>query len=69
VAGVIWVLLELVGLAQEVEFALVGSESTLHDVLAGLCEFVPIVLVWLAFYPPSGYRDWIERHTLAPAAG
>jgi hypothetical protein len=67
-AGSFWALLELVGLAQELQLALEGRSSALSDGLSALCELAPIALVWLAFYPPAAYRRWVERGSLAPAA-
>ncbi len=56
-AGVIWTALEFVAFTQEIELALDGAWSTLVDVLMGVCGFVPVVLVWLAFFPPAAYRN------------
>lgn len=66
-AGVVWVGLEVASLAQELEFALKGDASTASDIAMGVCEFVPVVLVWLAFFPPAAYRHWFERRA-SPAS-
>jgi len=58
-AGAIWAALEIVTFAQEYEIAVAGSQSFVFDLLMGACEFVPALLVWLAFFPPAAYRSWI----------
>jgi hypothetical protein len=58
-AGAGWAALEIVTFAQEFEIAVSGSQSFLFDLLMGACEFVPALLVWLAFFPPAAYRNWI----------
>jgi hypothetical protein len=58
-AGAFWAVLEIVTFAQELEIAVVGNQSTASDFLMGACEFVPAVLVWLAFFPPAAYRKRI----------
>ena len=60
-AGVLWVGLEVVSFAQALELALIGRASVAGDILMGLCEFVPVVLVWIAFFPPDAYRRWLEK--------
>jgi len=59
-AGAIWALLEIVTFAQEFEISVVGQQSFVIDLLMGACEFIPAVLVWLAFFPPAAYRNRIE---------
>jgi hypothetical protein len=61
IAGAIWLLLEFVVLAQEIQLRLAGRSFALGDAFSGLCQFVPVVLVWLAFFPPVSYREWISR--------
>ena len=58
-AGMVWAALEIVTFAQEYEIAVAGNQSFLFDLLMGACEFVPALLVWLAFFPPAAYRNWI----------
>jgi len=58
-AGAIWAALEIVTFAQEYEIATAGSQSFFFDLSMGVCEFVPALLVWLAFFPPAAYRNWI----------
>jgi hypothetical protein len=59
-AGAFWMGLEIVSFMQELELALSGRSSIVGDILMGLCEFVPVVLIWLTFFPPVAYRDWLE---------
>ncbi|HEX9814444.1 MAG TPA: hypothetical protein VGB31_05810 [Myxococcota bacterium] len=60
-AGAIWAALEIVSFAQEIEHSLTGSWSFASDFLMGACEFVPVVLIWFAFFPPAAYRNRIAR--------
>jgi len=39
------------------------------DVLLGMCEILPVLLVWLAFQPPASYRAWIDRCSARKARG
>ena len=59
-AGSFWVGLEVASFLQEFELARSGNSSFVGDILMGVCEFVPVVLVWLAFFPPAAYRSWLE---------
>lgn len=61
-AGVVWLALEIVVLVQEIEFALNGRWSDATDIFSGVCQFVPVALLWIAFFPPASYRNWIARH-------
>ncbi|MBW2495410.1 MAG: hypothetical protein JRE43_11710 [Deltaproteobacteria bacterium] len=38
-----------------------GGFSDSMDQLMGSLEMLTIVMIWLAFFPPRAYRDWIER--------
>jgi len=68
-AGAAWTALELSSFAQELELNLKGSWSFVTDLAVGLCEFVPVVLVWLAFFPPARYRQRFERRSETPRPG
>ena len=59
-AGSLWLLLELLAVFQEIDYELTGQWSTTLDLLACALEIVPIVVLWLAFFPPAFYRSWIE---------
>ena len=59
-AGIFWVGLEIASFSQELELALTGRWPIVGDILMGVCEFVPVVLIWLTFFPPAAYRDWLE---------
>jgi hypothetical protein len=58
-AGGVWVALEIATFAQEFAISVVGNQSFVFDLLMGVCEFVPVMLVWLAFFPPAAYRERI----------
>jgi len=64
-AGVGWAALEIFSFAQELELALVGRWSILTDLAMGVCEFMPVVLIWLAFFPPDAYRNRFDARTAA----
>jgi len=68
-AGSLWLLLELLVVFQEIDYDLTGQWSTAPDLLAGVLEIVPIVLVWLAFFPPAFYRNWIEGTPVMTSGG
>jgi hypothetical protein len=61
-AGAVWSMLEIVALAQEIELTLTGRGSDLTDIFSGACQFIPAVLMWLAFFPPDFYRNRVARH-------
>jgi len=59
-AGMLWLLLELSYIAQNVEYELTQHWSGSLDLLTGSLDVVPVALVWLAFFPPARYRRWVE---------
>jgi hypothetical protein len=65
IAGGLWMCLELVLAAQDHIYLEAGEWSTALGVANGLLEIVPIVIMWLVFFPPAAYRRWIEA--AAPA--
>jgi hypothetical protein len=66
--GTIWAIYELVYAIQQIEFDATGSYSGSFDVVASTLEIIPIVCIWLVFFPPDIYRRWIERSDLQPEA-
>jgi hypothetical protein len=64
-AGALWAALEIVIVIQDFIYINVGDWSGALGVANGLLEIVPIMIVWLAFFPPAPYRRWIEA--AAPA--
>jgi hypothetical protein len=61
IAGVLWILLELVITAQDHAFSLFGRPSTWLGIGNALLEMAPITIVWLVFFPPRAYQRWVER--------
>jgi len=59
-AGALWATLEIVILIHDFVYINLGDWSLPLGVANGLLEVVPISLLWLAFYPPAGYRRWSE---------
>jgi hypothetical protein len=64
-AGALWAVLEIVILIQDFVYINVGDWSCVLGVANGVLEIVPIIFLWLAFWPPAPYRRWIEA--AAPA--
>ena len=64
-AGALWAVLELVIVIQDFIYINVGDWSGALGIANGLLEVVPIIILWIAFFPPAPYRRWIER--TAPA--
>jgi hypothetical protein len=60
VAGSLWTVLELIDTAQYMAYERTGQWSDTLSVMLGCHEFIPGVLIWLAFFPPTAYRRWIE---------
>ena len=42
-----------------IDFAANQMVSGSADLLLGGCELAGIAALWLAFFPPAGYRDWV----------
>ena len=62
-AGVLWAALELVVIAQDFVYQRTGAWSeTVGLAVCGL-EIVPVILIWLVFYPPARYRRWFNQST------
>jgi len=59
VSGALWVLLELAIFPQEIEYEITREFSTTLGLLSGSLEVVPVVLIWITFFPPAFYRSWI----------
>jgi hypothetical protein len=64
-AGALWAVLELVIVVQDFVYINVGDWSGALGIANGLLEIVPMIILWMAFFPPAPYRRWIER--TAPA--
>jgi hypothetical protein len=59
-AGALWALLEIVIVIQDFIYINVGDWSGVLGVVNGVLEIVPMIILWLAFFPPAPYRHWIE---------
>jgi hypothetical protein len=64
-AGALWAVLETVIVIQDFVYINVGEWSGVLGIANGLLEIVPMVILWVAFFPPARYRRWIEAE--APA--
>jgi hypothetical protein len=58
--GALWAVLEAVIVIQDFIYINVGSWSGVLGVVNGTLEIVPMIFLWLAFWPPASYRRWIE---------
>lgn len=59
--GAFWMGYELAYPIQQIEFDATGSFSAAMDAIVSILELIPIVFIWLIFFPPDIYRRWIER--------
>jgi hypothetical protein len=60
-AGALWSVLEVVESAEYIVFESTGRWSDTLSALVGFLEAVPSVIIWLVFFPPVFYRNWIDR--------
>jgi hypothetical protein len=68
-AGALWVILEIVEAADYIVYQSTGQYSDSLFVLVGWLEAVPGGIIWLVFFPPTLYRNWINKlATIADAA-
>ncbi len=68
-AGALWVILEFVEVADYIVYQSTGQYSDSLFVLVGWLEAVPGGMIWLVFFPPTFYRNWINnRATVADSA-
>ena len=59
-AASLWVTAAVLAASDYIVFALTGSWFPPINYLMGAAEFASIVMVWLAFVPPTFYLNWIE---------
>jgi hypothetical protein len=59
--GAFWMAYELAYPIQQIEFDAIGSFSASMDAIVSFTELIPIVCIWLIFFPPTNYQRWIER--------
>jgi hypothetical protein len=68
-AGALWVILELIDGVDYIVYESTGHWSDPLSVLTGWLEVVPGGIIWLVFFPPAFYRNWINKPaTVADAA-
>ena len=60
-AGALWVILEVVEGVDYIVYQSTGQWSDSLFVLTGCFEAVPAGFIWLVFFPPTFYRNWICR--------
>lgn len=65
IAGSVWLLLEVVVLFQYMEYEVTQQWGGSLGMLVGFLEIVPIAAVWLVFFPPAFYRDWVRSSEAA----
>lgn len=61
IVGAIWLLQQFLIIYQYARYEVTQDWNGLIDVAVGSFEILPVALVWLVFYPPAFYRNWIER--------
>ena len=66
--GLFWMVYELAYPIQQIEFDATGSFSASMDAIVSSAEMIPIVCIWLAFFPPTIYQRWIRRSDPHPKA-
>jgi hypothetical protein len=59
-AGALWVGLEGILTANDFALAITGQWSDLLDFGVALFEVVPVMAIWLVFFPPAFYCRWVE---------
>ena len=64
--GLFWIAYELAYPIQQVEFDAIGSYSALMDAITSALEGIPIVCIWLVFFPPAIYARWVSRSDPRP---
>lgn len=59
--GLFWMVYELAYPIQQIEFDATGSFSASMDAIVSCAELIPIICIWLVFFPPTIYQRWIRR--------
>ena len=59
--GAFWGVYELAYAIQQIEFDAYGTFSGSLDAITSTLETIPIVCIWLVFFPPANYQRWIAR--------
>jgi hypothetical protein len=68
-ASVIWLGVEFVSNAENIEYEVTQRVSVWLDFLLMASELISVAIVWLVFFPPAFYRRWIERTVPAALVG
>ena len=61
--GLCWTVVEFVAAAQYVIFEISGRWLASLSFALAVLELSGVAMVWLVFYPPVGYRRWVNRAT------
>jgi hypothetical protein len=68
-AGVLWGINELTVIPQASEFAITQAWSTSLGAFVTALDVTAVGMMWFVFFPPTFYRNWIDRRaTVADAA-
>jgi hypothetical protein len=67
-ASAVWVMVQLVVVAQDIAFERTGVWGTSFDIQVGALELAAIAMVWATFFPPGFYRRWINGNALVTKA-
>ena len=59
-AATSWITVLVLAGSDYIVFALTESWFLPFDYLLGVIEFASIVMIWLAFIPPTFYQNWID---------
>ncbi len=59
-ASILWMALEFVVVVQNIEYEITQRWSASMDVLVAGVEMTAIAMIWLVFFPPAFYRNWIN---------
>jgi len=60
VASLLWVALQFVVVVQSIEYEISHRWSVTADVVVAAVEVAAIAMIWLVFFPPAFYRNWID---------
>jgi len=64
--GAVWMVYELAYAIQQIEFQASGVFSASLDGIASALETIPIIFIWLIFFPPASYKRWLARSDSHP---
>jgi len=69
IAGVLWMILEGIVTANDFAYALTGEWPLLLEFGVAVFEAVPVMIIWVLFFPPAFYCRWIEGRESTGAEG